>query len=177
MDMMLSTREGRSFQMTTATTNKTPVQASWNPTKIQQETAEAFARNMGITMSILAKQPEAMKEFEKLSTESKVAYYKQLGVKTPLDLVKAMAEFETNVFGSKIKFWGDDKQASMEYEVCGCWNAMQKVGVANSKNEEELGKGWAACLDRTAKGFGFSKAEVTYGTNPAEACAVITFVR
>ncbi len=163
--------------MTTATPSKTQITASWNPTKIQQETAEAFARNMGITMNILKKNPDAMQEFETESTNSKVEHFKKLGVTTPLQLVTAMAEFESNLFGSKIKIWGDDKQASMEYEVCGCWNAMQKVGVVNSKNEEEIGKGWAECLNRTAKGFGFNKAEVIYGTNEKEPCAVVTFIR
>ena len=63
--------------MTTAT--KTLVVANWNPTKVQTETAEAFARNMGVTMTVLHKLgADAVKEFEKLSTENKVAHFKKL---------------------------------------------------------------------------------------------------
>lgn len=160
----------------TTTATKTPVTASWNPTKVQEQTAEAFARNMQITMGVLAKLgPNAIQEFEKASTEDKLNHYRKLGVKTPIELAKAMAEFEVNVFGSKIKVWGDDKSASMEYEVCGCFNAMKRVGVINEKNEEEMGKGWEACLTRTAQGLGFSKVDIKYGNSESEPCAVVTF--
>lgn len=160
--------------MTTAT--KTLIQASWAPTKIQTETAEAFARNMGLTMTVLSKfGPEAIKEFEVASTKQKVEQIKKAGAKTPIEVVKVMAEIETNLFGSKIYVYGDEKQASMEYEVCGCYNAMQKTGIVTETNKEEIGKNWSECLNRTAKELGFAKAEVKF--SDAAPCAVVTYTK
>jgi hypothetical protein len=172
--MALSLKQ-EEFAMTTAT--KTPIQVTWNVQKIQEEAVSSMTRNMMTTMSVMQKLgPEAQKQLGHAMVESKIEHFKKLGVKTPLELVKAMAEFEVNVFGSKIIVWGDEKEASLEYEYCACYNAMQKACNMNGKGQEEMGQCWAESMQATATAFGFSKGEVKFPTKPEEH-AVITFIK
>ena len=147
--------------MTTAT--KTPIKPTWNVQKIQEEAVGSMTRHMMTSFKVIEKLgPEAQKQFGQAMIEMKVEHFKKLGVKTPIDLVKAFAEFETNVFGSKINVWGDEKQASMEYEHCACWESMKKACPMDAKKEEEMGNCWAEQNNALAKAFGFSKAEVKF---------------
>ena len=160
----------------TVTIEKTPVVTTWTPAKIQEQTALAFARQTLATMTVLRKLgPEAMKEFQHASVVSKADFYKTEGVKTPIQLVKAMAEFETSALGSKIKVWGDDKQASMEYEVCACFNAMQK-SAKEPMNMEDMGKCYTTSMEAFANEFGFT-AQVVMGKNPGEPSSTLTFIK
>lgn len=160
--------------MTTAT--KTPVQQTWNVTKIQEEAVSSMSRHMMTTFSVIEKLgPEAMEKFHAAMTEMKFQHLKKLNAKTPYEVVKALAEFEVNVLGSKISIMGDDKTASMEYEYCACFNAMQKeMPNADPKQKEEMGKCWAKSVDSLAKKLGMSKAEVAF---PTPEKAIITFTK
>jgi len=108
------------------------------------------------TMGVLCKHGEELtKEFQTAMLHNKVEHFKKLEVKTPIELVKAMAEFEANVFGSKIEIWGDEKSAHMQYNACGMWNAMKKFGKMEPKQEEMMGTQFATCMTNLAKEFGF----------------------
>lgn len=134
-------------------------------------------RNCMTTTKVLEKRsPEALTELRQALATMKVEYFKHQGVKTPVELVKAMAELETNMFGSKMKFWGDEKQASVEYEVCGCYNAMKDVLKLNETEQETMGKVWATMIEVMAKEFGF-KGETKFGTCSTEAPCTITFTK
>lgn len=160
--------------MTTA--QKTQVQQTWSVSKIQEEGAASVVRHMLATFRVLEKVgPEAATELQNAFAQVKLDYYKSHGVETPLDLVKVMSEFETNVFGSKISYTGNDKQAVLEYETCGCWNAMGKTDVKPTE-QEKMGKNCAASTEKLAKEFGF-KSEVKVSTNPGEPCCTITFTK
>lgn len=162
--------------MTTAT--KTKIQPSWNTQKIQEEAVNSMTGQMGVTYKVLGELgPEAQKKFQQAMVEYKVAHFKKLNVKTPIEMVRAMAEFEVNVFGSKINVWGDEKEAHMEYEYCACYNAMQKSGCSMSEKEQEcMSKGFNEKMQAIAKAFGWSKGEVKFPTNPNEK-AVVTFCK
>jgi len=142
--------------MTTATLNKQTVEAKWNTVKLQEEFSRVIATNMMTTMGVLCKHGEELtKEFQTAMLHNKVEHFKKLEVKTPIELVKAMAEFEANVFGSKIEIWGDEKSAHMQYNACGMWNAMKKFGKMEPKQEEMMGTQFATCMTNLAKEFGF----------------------
>jgi homoserine trans-succinylase len=159
--------------MTVAT--KTPIKQSWNVEKIQAEAVGSMTRHMMTTFQVIEKLgPEAQKQFHQAMTQMKVEHFKKLGVKTPIDLVKAFAEFEVNVFGSKIVVWGDDKEASMEYEQCACWESMQKVMPMNEQKKQEMGKCWSEQINAIAKAFDFSKAEMTF---PTEKTSIVTYTK
>ncbi|HEY9682262.1 MAG TPA: hypothetical protein V6C86_11845 [Oculatellaceae cyanobacterium] len=148
--------------MTTATLSKQTVEAKWNTAKLQEEFGRVMAMNMMTTMGILSKHGEELtKEFQAAMMHNKVEHYKQLGVKTPMDLVKHMAEFEANMFGSKIEIWGDEKTAHMQYNACGMWNAIKKTGKMDAQQEEKMGAQFQTCTQNLAKEFGIT-AEIKF---------------
>jgi len=159
--------------MTTVIERKTTVEAKWSPKQIQEATVKTMAQNCLASHATVGKfGPDAVKELDKQLINGKVEYYKKVGVKTPVDLVKAMAEFETNVFGSKIQIQGDEKQASLIYESCAIWNTMKEIGKFTPKQEEEMGAGFEQCMQNLGKEFGF-KTEIKF----EEPCATITFIK
>ena len=89
--------------MTTAAV-KTPIEAKWNTHKIQEEAARVIASNYLAIHQVLGKYGEqAINEFETTIRKYKVDHLKSVGVKNPIDLVKALGEFDTNVYGSKVE--------------------------------------------------------------------------
>jgi len=160
----------------TTTATKTPAHQTWTKEKIQEESVNGMVRLMTTTMRAIHEiGPEAVKKLDHAMLEMKVNHYKKLNVKTPIELVKIMAEYEVNVFGSKIAYWGDDKEAHMEYEYCACYNAMLNSECKLSKEEQEgMGKCFAEKMHGLAKAFGWTKAEVKF---PTEKTSHITFTK
>jgi hypothetical protein len=159
--------------MTTTTLNKTTIETTWTAQKIQEETARVLAMQWMTAYQLLSKAGEQYaQEFETTLRQNKVEQYKKLGVKTPIDLVKAMAEFEANLFGSKIEIFGDESKACLTYNQCGMWNAMQKMGKMTPEQEEKMGHHFQNCVSNLAKEFGF-KGEVKF----EEPCATVTFTK
>src|SRR5277367_2302666 len=113
--------------MTTTTLKKTPVEATWTIQQVQEGAAMVAANMCVSAKAVLSKNEALLTEYETMVRTNKVNHYKALGVKTPMDLVKAMATFEANVFGSKIEIGGDDQTAVLNYESCAMWNAIEKL--------------------------------------------------
>ena len=154
--------------MTTATLNKQMVEAKWTTVKMQEEFARVMAQNAMTTMGVVCKHGEVItNELHTAMLHDKVAHFKTLNIKTPMDLIKAMAESDVNMFGSKVEVWGDEKAAHMQKDTCGMWNAMKKVGMA-PKQEEQMGTWMKDCMHNVAKEFGF-KAETKM---EGDACVV-----
>tara|TARA_Y100001978_G_C23647677_1_gene411684 strand:+ start:549 stop:1022 length:474 start_codon:yes stop_codon:yes gene_type:complete len=141
--------------MTTNLLNKTEIKATWDLEKIQELNARGFANTMMAAMEVLGKHgEEAMKEFQAKTREPMVKMLKEMGVKTPIELVKAKAEYETNLFGSKIEIHGDEKEAHLTYLSCAMWNNMKTC--LTKEQQEGMGECWQACVSAFAKEFGFT---------------------
>ncbi len=153
--------------MTTAT--KTPIKATWPVSKVQEKAATLAASQCLAAFQVLSKYgEEAIKEYQAAARGFRVAHLKSLGVKTPLELATAMAETEANVFGSQIEVSGDDQSATLTYNSCAMWNAMQKVGNLTPEQQEKMGSGFQSCMQDLAKEFGY-KANVEM---EGQTCAV-----
>jgi hypothetical protein len=161
--------------MTTTTPTKKVVEQTWTTQQIQ-EAAAAMAANMCFSAkSVLQEHGDMalLNKYENTVRQGKIEHYKALGVKTPFELVKAMAETETNVFGSKIEISGDDKHAELHYLSCAMWNQMEKkMGCMTPEQQEKAGASFQNCVMETAKAFGF-KGEVKMG----EKDCTITFIK
>jgi len=161
--------------MTTTTPTKKLVEATWT-TKQIQEAAAAMAANMCFSAkSVLMKHGDMalLNEYENTVRQGKIEHYKALGVKTPIELVKAMAETETNVFGSQIEIVGDDKTATLNYISCAMWNQMEKMmGKMTPEQQEKAGASFQNCVSETAKAFDL-KADVKMG----DKTCTITFTK
>lgn len=135
---------------------KTQVKPTWKPEQMQEMYCHMMANNFMAANQVLAKYgEETMKEFQTAQRQPMVEYYKKLNVKTPIEIIKAKAELETNIFGSKIEFWGDDKEAHLTYNSCGMWNAMQKCGMSKEQ-EEKMGECFETCIKNFAQEFGLN---------------------
>ncbi len=138
----------------TTTLQKTEVKPTWKLEQIQELNARIMADTMMAAMAVLGKQgEEAMNEFQTITRSHQTEYYKGLGVKTPLELIKAKAELETNVFGSKVEIRGTDNEAVLEYVHCAVWKAMQKH--ITKDQEAKMGEGMQHCVANFAKEFGY----------------------
>ena len=141
--------------MTTLT--KQEIKPTWTAEKTHQAIARAWVNQYSAMMAVICKHaPQAIEEFESIMRANKVEYFKSLNVKTPSELVKAMAEFEANAFGSKVEIWGDDKSATMNYSFCGIYDAMQKYGKMSQEQMEKAGTQHAQCVEKLGKEFGFN---------------------
>jgi hypothetical protein len=147
--------------MTTATLSKITVKPTWTVEKLQQNVARAYAMQLIAAMTVLGKHggEKALEEFQTIMRSNKVEHLKGLGVKTPIELVQHLAEFEANVFGSVVEIWGDEKAAHMTYTTCGMWKAMEASGKLSAEQIEKMGAGMQNCMSLTAKEFGLN-AEV-----------------
>ncbi len=162
--------------MSTATVQKSKIQPSWTANKVQEEAASALTAQMAATTKILkAANPELLTQVRREWARLKVENFRAQGVKTPFDLVKAWTEYETNLFGSKMQFWGDENKAHVEYEACGCWNALERITDCEVERDS-MSEGWSEMTQLLAKEFGFTGQE-KIGTEPHEAACTITFTK
>lgn len=157
----------------TTTVAKTPVEAKWNIQKVQEEAARVIASNCLAAQQVLSKYGEkALEEYKAASREFRVNHLKSLGVKTPIELARAMAEAEANIFGSKIDISGDEKSASLTYNQCAMWNAIKEIGKLTPEQEEKMGAGFQSCMQDLAKEMNL-KADVKMG----EDSCTVTFTK
>lgn len=157
--------------MTTAT--KIQIKPTWNETQLRDVTSHALVNNYVAVTKLFSKiTPELRLEFRTMMAGMKANYYKNLNVKTPIELAKAMAEFEANVFGSEIVISGDDNSAVVEFVTCNCWNLMQKNSCFTPEMGEQLGECFTTSIDLISKELGL-KGHVVM----TEKSAVITFTK
>lgn len=137
------------------TTTVSKVDTKWETKKTQEENARIVAAIYLSAFETLSKYGEkAHEEFEASIRKFKIDNYKAHGVKTPLDLVRAIAETEFNVFGSQIEISGDEKKATLKYNSCGMWEATQKLHKFTAEQEEKMGKTCQASYTKIAEAFG-----------------------
>jgi hypothetical protein len=148
------------------TLQKTEIKPTWKPEQMHEMYSRMMANNMGAAMQVLCKQgEEAVKEFQDASRKPMYAYFHKLGVKTPIEILKAKAELEANIFGSKIEVWGDEKEATLHYNSCGMWNAMKEHGMPKEQ-EAKMCASMEQCVSNFAEEFG-CKAEVKFENDKA----------
>ncbi len=146
---------------------KTQPKQSWKPEQMQELFSQMMANTFTSAMTVLCKQGEAAtKEFQTISRKPMIEYYKKLGVKTPIEIIKAKAEVETNIFGSQIEYWGDDKEAYLTYHKCGMFEAMKKSGGMSCAQEEKMMEGFETCVKEFAQEFGLKGEMKIEGEKP-----------
>lgn len=139
--------------MTTSTLTK--VNTKWDQKRTQQTSAYIVASTFVAAFEVLSKfGPKALEEFDTLLRKSKIEHYKALGVKTPIELVRAISDSEHNVFGSEIEISGDDRHAVLKYNSCGLWSEMQKQGKFTAEQEKIMGEQCVASWTQIAREFG-----------------------
>ena len=145
--------------MTTNTLTK--VDTKWETKLVQEKTAHMMAVLNLAAYEVLSKvSPEAVTEFQTIVRKHKVEAYKAMGVKTPLQLVKAMAETDHNVFGSVVEISGDDHKAEIKFDSCAVTKAMEQIAKFTPEQKEMMGQKAANCASLTAKELGMTGTAV-----------------
>ena len=138
------------------TTTVTKVDKKWEAKKIQETSTSMFAHVFVAVEHVLSKvDSKVREEYETMIRQHKINHFKTLGVKTPIDLVRAIAETEHNLFGSEIEISGDEHKATLKYNSCGMWNQMQKVAKFTPEQEKAMGEHCTESWTKIAKEFGF----------------------
>lgn len=151
--------------MTTA--SKIKVTPNWTKEKLQEVSSQAMVNNYIAVTKLFEKiSPELRHDFRKTMASMKVEHYKSLNVKTPMDLAKAMAEFDANVFGSQMIVSGDENKAEIEFESCGCWELMQKHSCFTEDLGASLGECFQTSIDLICMEMGF-KGRVDFSAEKA----------
>ncbi|HEY9773706.1 MAG TPA: hypothetical protein V6C81_07835 [Planktothrix sp.] len=141
------------------TTTPTKVTTKWDSKKIAETTSHLVAGTWLAAFEVLSKlDKKAVEEFHKLTTQHKLSFYKNLNIKTPMELVRAIAEHDHNLFGSEIEISGDENKATLKYNTCGVWQASEKLGAKNFSPEQQklMGDQCAQSWNTIAKEFGFN---------------------
>jgi hypothetical protein len=164
----------RSMIMTTI--QKIKVQPTWDIKQIREKAACIAVTDLSTALVEMAKHgPEAVKHYQEAwTTNCKIEGARKHNVKTPMDLVKYLAEFEVNVFGSEIEMWGDEKIASYTYISCGCFNVCQAHGIMKPEMSEMFENFFKTSTEYMAKELGF-KVEVKRETK--ESFPIFTFTK
>jgi hypothetical protein len=145
--------------MTTNTLTK--VDTKWETKLVQEKTAHMIAVLNLAAYEVLSKvSPEAVTEFQTIVRKHKVDAYKAMGVKTPLQLVKAMAETDHNLFGSVVEISGDDHKAEIKFDSCAVGKAMESIAKFTPEQKEMMGKKMENCASLTAKELGMTGTAV-----------------
>lgn len=139
------------------TATATKVTTKWDAKKVAQTTSAIMSATWMSAYEVLSKlDHKALLEFNKLVTEHKLNHYKSLNIKTPLELVKAIAETEHNVFGSEIEIVGDEQKATLKYVSCGMWEASQKhCAKFSQEQQQKMGEMCQESWKHIAEQFGF----------------------
>jgi len=141
--------------MTTLT--KTTITPTWSTSKIQEETARAIASNCLAAHQATSKAGEqVLNDYQTIARKFKVAHLKSLGVTNALELAKALAEMEVNLFGSKIDVSGDEKAATLTYNQCAMWEAIKKLNPMTPEQEQQMGAGFQNCMQSLAQELGLN---------------------
>lgn len=139
------------------TTTVTKIDTKWETKRTQEVTSEIISSMHVAAAQVLEKLGEKpYEEYMSILREHKLNLYKQMGVKTPMDLVRAIAEIDFNLYGSQIEITGDEKRANLTYKTCGVWESMQKMCKFTAEQEEKMGKYCTANWTAVAKEFGFT---------------------
>ena len=137
------------------------VEATWNLQRLQEELCKGAAHQYVHTISLLRKSaPDAIREFNAVFIANKT-YFKHIGVETPGQLVRALAEIETNAFGGKMLVSGDEERASIRYEYCAEWVAIEELSNITWDERVSLAEHFVHAMQELAEYFGFA-AEVSF---------------
>ena len=132
------------------------IKQSWDLQKIQEEATKMVSHKIASTIHILKKHPgKEIKEMEKVSAHITADMLKNCGVKTPMDLVKYLAEYEVNMFGAEASISGDDQCAVLINEKPTVWLETLKANDFSEEQIETMQEHFISFMKHLGHGLGF----------------------
>lgn len=144
----------------TTSFQKQQIKQTWDVKKLQDCATKMVAEKIAGRLKCIEKHPgKEIEEMEKASAHLRSETMKKCGVKTPMDLVKHLAEFEVNMFGTQASIGGEEKNAVLYNEKPTVWLEAKKLIHLTKAQEETLQHHYCQWMEHLAQGFGF-KADV-----------------
>jgi hypothetical protein len=125
--------------MSTTIENKQTIKADWQATKLQSEVLKSVATLYDTLETILSSAVENEKVIAEVNKTILINknYYSSLAIETPTDLVKAIAEYTTNVLGIKVSTVTTPAKATIVFEG---GSVVSKLATINKLQEEAAEK-------------------------------------
>jgi hypothetical protein len=152
--------------MATITKEKQSVQANWPIERIQQEITKMIAGKIVTRLKLVESGAEdVVEKFGRMSAEQLAETLRHNGVKTPLQLVKYMAEHQANLFAAKVEYGGDENNATLFIENPTVWLEVKKIAPMSPEQEKLMQKHYENWKRHLAKSMGFeSQVEIRDNT-------------
>jgi hypothetical protein len=133
---------------------KQDIQPSWSVQQIQDHLVKMIVEK--IQTNIQLKEQGVIGDIDKLEKESaiqKAERFKKAGVKSPLELVKRLAELAVNMTGSKVSIAGTDTEATLLNEEPKVWLEAKKV--LNEDEQKRMLTSFQSWMVDLGDAFGF----------------------
>ncbi|MDZ4835632.1 MAG: hypothetical protein SGJ27_17795 [Candidatus Melainabacteria bacterium] len=146
--------------MTTSTT-KQLIKQDWDLQKVRESATKMAALQIVNRLDFMEKNHEKKEHGKELfameehAAEKKAEVMKKAGVKSPLDLVRHIAEYEANMFGAKTSIEGDDSKATLFNEKPTVWLEAKKIAKMTDKQEEKMQHHYKEWMEHLAASFEF----------------------
>jgi hypothetical protein len=144
----------------TTSITKQQLKQSWDLNKVQESATMMVAMQIASHLDFLESNHEKshgkeIEEMDKIAAHRKAQMMKKCGVTNPLELVRHLAEFETNMFGAEVSIEGDDSRATLSNEKPTVWLEAKKLANMNKEQEEKMHHHYKKWMHDLANAFGY----------------------
>ena len=143
---------------------------SWDVKEMQKAATKMVSHKIASRIHFLEKhRDKEIDEMEKASAHLNSEMLMKSGVKTPLDLVKYLADYEVNMFGSEASISGDDECAVMINEKSAVWLETKQANNFSEDQTKAMGEHYTAWMKDLGHKFGFKvHVEIAKDGNTSE---------
>ncbi|HEY9775164.1 MAG TPA: hypothetical protein V6C81_15470 [Planktothrix sp.] len=138
----------------TQSIQKQKIEPSWSVSEIQEHVVKSICSQMQMKLEMAESgKLQNAEELRNKSAQHKAECFKKDGVKSPLELVKKLAELEVNLTGSKVSISGDDERATLIQDEPKVYlEIRQKI---DEQKLEKLREFFSAWMTQLGQNFGF----------------------
>lgn len=137
-------------------TTQTQVRPTWDVRKIQEAATMLVAHKIASRIQVIERcAGNEVEKMEKSSALLKAQMLKDCGVKTPMDLVNHLAEFEANMFNSQVSIGGTDKNAFIVNERPTVWLEAKRIANFSKEQESRMQQHYKEWMEYLAEALGF----------------------
>jgi uncharacterized protein YndB with AHSA1/START domain len=108
---------------------------SWTPEQIRERNAAAKVSTLFGTFDYVGKKhgEKAVEELRGSLAKTQAAYYKNLGLQSPLHFANLLAQEITNLYGDRVEVWGNANKAILERRSSAVLESACALGYTNDR--------------------------------------------
>jgi len=130
------------------------VKPTWDLDHIRKEVGTIIAEYKMSYLTALKDYPEQLLKVQECFMNDHVRIMKNRGVKTPIDMVRYLAELTVNLAGGEIRINGDESSASIAYDSLPMWEEMKDKLDMSPAGKQQLADLSNAAIQPFAAQFG-----------------------